>query len=274
MRDILSYADNFKTWTPGMEYAARLAALLEARLTGVYVCPSALGAMPAYDAPQLLSSVIEEIREIESLAHAEAPAFEQRAHELGVRKAAWQVAEGYVPNVLAHLGNWHDLLVLGRDAELPWGTGPLLGSVVLGCHLPCLIVPPGSTQPKFDTIAIAWNGSPEAIRAIHAAAPLLVRAKRIVVLRGREREQFSEIGWNPEFDLGRYFAREDLPFEQRPLETSEDDAGIAILAAAASQRADLLVMGAYGRTRFSEWAFGGATRHVLEAAPLPVLMRH
>jgi nucleotide-binding universal stress UspA family protein len=33
-------------------------------------------------------------------------------------------------------------------------------------------------------------------------------------------------------------------------------------------------MGAYGRTRFSEWVFGGATRYVLTEAPLPVFMRH
>jgi len=33
-------------------------------------------------------------------------------------------------------------------------------------------------------------------------------------------------------------------------------------------------MGAYGRTRFSEWIFGGATRHVLGNACIPVLMRH
>ena len=94
------------------------------------------------------------------------------------------------------------------------------------------------------------------------------------MLYGREREQFSEIGWNPEFNLARYFAREDIAFEHRGLEAGADDAGIAILAAAASQGADLLVMGAYGRTRFSEWMFGGATRHVLAEATLPVLMRH
>jgi len=34
------------------------------------------------------------------------------------------------------------------------------------------------------------------------------------------------------------------------------------------------VMGAYGRARFSEWIFGGATRHVLEHARLPLFMRH
>jgi nucleotide-binding universal stress UspA family protein len=33
-------------------------------------------------------------------------------------------------------------------------------------------------------------------------------------------------------------------------------------------------MGAYGRTRLSEWVLGGATRHMLQHASLPVLMRH
>jgi nucleotide-binding universal stress UspA family protein len=43
--------------------------------------------------------------------------------------------------------------------------------------------------------------------------------------------------------------------------------GAALLA----QAAGLLVMGAYGHTRLRELVFGGATRHVLRAAPLPVL---
>ena len=51
-------------------------------------------------------------------------------------------------------------------------------------------------------------------------------------------------------------------------------AGEALLEAARDVGADLLVMGAYGRSRFSEWALGGATRHVLTHAQMPVLMRH
>ena len=134
--------------------------------------------------------------------------------------------------------------------------------------------PARSEEPKLETIVVAWNGSPEAIRAIHAAAPLLARARRIVVLRGRERDQFSEIGWQPEFDLARYFEREDLKVETIAFRAGAEEAGAELLRAAASQHADLLVMGAYGRTRFSEWMFGGATRHVLTEASLPVLMRH
>jgi nucleotide-binding universal stress UspA family protein len=40
------------------------------------------------------------------------------------------------------------------------------------------------------------------------------------------------------------------------------------------QDADLLVMGAYGHSRFREFLLGGATRDMLEHAAVPVLMAH
>ena len=43
---------------------------------------------------------------------------------------------------------------------------------------------------------------------------------------------------------------------------------------ATDQNADLLVMGAYGHSRFREAILGGATRNMLEQAELPVLMAH
>jgi len=36
--------------------------------------------------------------------------------------------------------------------------------------------------------------------------------------------------------------------------------------------ADLLVMGAYGHSRVREFLFGGVTRDLLAASPLPVFM--
>ena len=47
-----------------------------------------------------------------------------------------------------------------------------------------------------------------------------------------------------------------------------------LLDAALGAAANLLVMGAYGRTRFSEWVFGGATRSLLRDAPFPVFLRN
>jgi len=275
MRDILVHTENFESWTPAVEYAARLAAAMDAALTGVYVCPSPMAAMPAYDAPGLLANLLESTRQLNDLAFAAGNSFVALANRFGVGKAAWQVAEGYLPGVLEHIGNWHDLLVLDRATNAPWGSAPALGNVVLTAGLPCITIPPETTTDfGLDCIALAWNGSAEAIRAIHAARSLLVRSRRVVVLHGEHRHPFSEIGWRPEFNLNDYLQHHGILVEEQPFTTNSDEAGEALLDAAAKLDANMLVMGAYGRTRFSEWVFGGATRHVLGNAVIPVLMRH
>jgi nucleotide-binding universal stress UspA family protein len=48
--------------------------------------------------------------------------------------------------------------------------------------------------------------------------------------------------------------------------------GEAVLAAAQSLGCDLLVKGAYTQSRLRQMIFGGATRHILAHATLPVLM--
>jgi hypothetical protein len=76
---------------------------------------------------------------------------------------------------LHYTGNWHDLLVLARDDADPWAAPAGLAATVLQVDLPCLVVPPGKEQLALDCIAVAWNGSIEAIRALHGALPLLIR---------------------------------------------------------------------------------------------------
>jgi nucleotide-binding universal stress UspA family protein len=78
----------------------------------------------------------------------------------------------------------------------------------------------------------------------------------------------------PPFDVLAWLAQHDVRVTVKPILAPDDRAGEAILAAAGEVGADLLVMGAYGRSRFSEWAFGGVTRTVLHEATLPVLMRN
>jgi nucleotide-binding universal stress UspA family protein len=50
--------------------------------------------------------------------------------------------------------------------------------------------------------------------------------------------------------------------------------GEALLSLAADHQCDLLVLGAYGHSRFRETLLGGVTRTVLESMTLPVLMAH
>jgi len=78
----------------------------------------------------------------------------------------------------------------------------------------------------------------------------------------------------PELDIVDYLNHQGVSADARDLSDSDADAGAAILKAAAESGADLIVMGAFGRSRFKEWILGGATRHVLENMTVPVFMAH
>jgi nucleotide-binding universal stress UspA family protein len=278
MRDILVFSESFKRWGGSVEYAARLACAFDAHLTGIWVCASPMAALPSFEEPGLFAEVLNATLDLEKEAAASAAAFGAHVLQLGQRKASWQVAEGYVPESLAIAGSWHDLLVVGRSDHAAWGALPSVGNIVLGVGgLPCIVVPeqPSTPVPALDTVAIAWNGSTEALRAVHAALPLLQGARRIVVLQGEQRPPVRMAAWLPPFDLAGYLLRHGMTAESRPLQgDSEDDVGAALLGAAAEVGAGLLVMGAYGHTRFREWVLGGVTQHVLAHATLPVLLRH
>lgn len=278
MRDILVYSESFKRWGAGVEYAARLARIFDAHLTGIWVCASPTASIPILEEPELLAGLLDAAISLEREAFASAASFTGHVLKLGQRKAAWQVAEGDVPEALALAGCWHDLLVVERTDRTVWGTTAALGNLVLGVDgLPCIAVPADVTRrdPDADAVAIAWNGSAEAMRAVHAALPLLRRARRVAILRGEQHPPAGMTAWQPPFDLAEYLLRHGVSTETRAIAGgSEEDIGAALLRAADEAGAALLVMGAYGHSRFHEWVLGGVTRHVIEHADMPVLLRH
>lgn len=275
MYDVMVYSESFRTWAPSVEYAARLAAAFDAHLTGVCVCPSPSIGLSSYDAPNISRDLFDATLQLEDEAFAAGPSFVAFADQLGAKKAAWQVAEGDVPPALELIGNWHDLLILGRTSDTPWGSPASVGNIVLGAGMPCLVVPPGGTKlVALDCIVLAWNGSSEALRAIHSALPLLARARRVVILRGEQHPPLIMARWQPYFDLAGYLLRHGIQAESLFLSNNDAEIGTILLEAATQVDADIFVMGGYGHTRFSEWVLGGATRHVLNNATIPVLMRH
>lgn len=275
MQDILVYIDNFRQpWKPAIEYAGRLAANIGAALSGAYIYPSPLYTAPRYSSPALIDAIFENARTLETDAAAAREPFLTWAKATGVARASWHVAEGYVPDALAQIGTWHDLLVLDINEDETWGSPSDIATLVMSAHLPSIVVPSSAGEAKIECVALAWNGAPEAVRAIHAALPLLSLAKRVVLLRGEQRSAFLDITWKPAFEIDAHLARHGIRFDEIALGADDEHAGEALLEAAHKVDADMLVMGAYGRTRFSEWALGGATRYVLNHAHLPIFMRH
>jgi len=141
---------------------------------------------------------------------------------------------------------------------------------------PMLVVP--STGPFLDVgtcVLIAWNGSAQAAEAVIRGMAFLAAAQRVVVLTGDEgREKLPANSPHPPLDIAAYLKRHGIQAEMRHTDAASADAGSAILETARDVTADLIVMGAFGRSRLREWVLGGATRTVLDHMHIPVLMAH
>jgi len=177
--------------------------------------------------------------------------------------------EGLPEEVLTDWGRTADLVVLSQpardDDDRP------AEELVLGLGRPVLMVPYAGEFPTMgESVAVAWNGSREAARALQSAMPFLVRAKKVfligVDLEGRARASIERLAPN----LARHGV--DVRLERIP------SAGLAVgdvlLNAVADCGADLLVMGAYGHSRTRELVFGGATRSLFGHMTAPTLFAH
>ena len=133
---------------------------------------------------------------------------------------------------------------------------------------PVLVMPMEARGAIGDTVVIAWKDSVEAVRAVAAAQPFLAKAKRVTLA------SVTESGHDETAPaMADYLARAGLPVELAKPTLDSREVGEALLDAAAGEGV-LLVMGAYGRWRWREWVFGGATDYVLRHAAIPVLMVH
>ncbi|WP_421726620.1 universal stress protein [Bauldia sp.] len=148
----------------------------------------------------------------------------------------------------------------------------LIEALLFQAGVPTLIAPyAGSEDFDTDVAVVAWNGSPAAGRSVRAAMPLLSMAKEVVVVIV---DEGRPIAGEPGADIGAYLARHDLAVTVRTIDNYPGGSGEAILSFAADARASWLVMGGYGHSRLREFLLGGATRHILANATLPVLMSH
>jgi nucleotide-binding universal stress UspA family protein len=147
-----------------------------------------------------------------------------------------------------------------------------LAQLLLSAGRPLILSP---AEPKSDaprTIAIAWKATPESARAVAASIPLLVQADKVVVLTA------SELGDDDDENATRgvisHLRWHGVKAELREVLPAGRPASEAVLDAVRDTRADLLVMGAYGRGRLSQIVFGGFTQRVLTNTELPVFLLH
>jgi len=231
----------------------------------------------------MMASYVTQLEEEgERLAEKARARFEAAVEERGIAlapmdrdegrvTASWREFEGLEGQVLGDYGRLFDLVVIGRGFGYPWSDWDAMCEAALfECGRPVLITPAGRPQSVGEHAVIAWNGSTETARTIALAMPALTRAKRVTVL--------SVEGWavpGPDGgQMARHLTRNGIEASARSVPPKGRTPGQAIVEEARDEGADLLVKGAYTQSRLRQLVFGGATRHILYSAELPVIMAH
>ncbi len=273
-RDILLCVEPVRPGSVLIENAVRFAKKREANLTGLY--PLEFPEFPGYVAAQLPKEVIDRNRSyfMEHANEAEA-AFREACTSAGIHWD-WHCVEGERAQTVIEKGRLSDLVLLaGAQDDGESATGESSGRIMLECGRPVLLLP--STPIPEDTgsrVLVAWNGRREAVRAVHDALSLLESANWVKILMVNPDKNAPDYEDLPGSELCRHLARHGVNAEAKEVAARGKSDGATLLAMAKEENADLIVMGAYGHSRWRELVIGGVTDYVLRHATLPVFLSH
>lgn len=220
----------------------------------------------------------------ETLAHAQDEAVRIETAARGALEASdlrWGLESlvaqaASVTSIVANRARFSDLVVMPKPygPDLPADAPALIEAAMFQGNAPVLVL--GGDAPVVTTperVVIAWNESNEALAAVRRALPLLNAAAEVdICIVAPERRPADAA--DPGAELAAMLTRHGVQVEVCIVPQTTTRVSEAITRHAIDRDAGLLVMGAYGHSRFREAILGGATRNMLEHAPLPVLMAH
>lgn len=174
-------------------------------------------------------------------------------------------------------GRLSDMVVVGRSMN---GVNIIYDDALVASLFdtgrPVLVVPyiqgPLPREWEHKIIALPWNSSLEAARALYNAMPLLEKAEKVHVLIAHNHNATSRIA--DEAAVIEYLQAHGVAADAIIIDRGNCSAGEALLGKAKELKADLLVMGAYGHTRAREMILGGVTQYMLKKSDIPLLLSH
>ncbi|MBD3826843.1 MULTISPECIES: universal stress protein [Stenotrophomonas] len=184
-----------------------------------------------------------------------------------------RVWEGPVDQVLPQ-ARCVDLTILGLHRDDPGIEDTLVSSLLVESGVPLLLVPPDACDAVPRHVVIAWKNTKEAIRAVHDALPLLIAAQRVHLLYIDSDPDDPSREDDAGLRLVTHLQRHGVAASPVHRGYEEGGAGPAILNFLKESGADCIVAGGYGRSRASEFLFGGVTRTLIRHSPIPVLLAH
>jgi nucleotide-binding universal stress UspA family protein len=268
------------------EIAFRLAARFGAHLTALHVRPDVSAMVMAAGAEALAATATmnwamdlsEALTAKQDQAKAEFMATGLR-HHLSVADspetsaspgAVWEEQMGHVSSIIASRARFCDLVVLGRsDRVIDAPHSDAIEQTLIQSGRPVLLAPAAPPEVLGETIAVAWNGSAQAVRALAAALPFLRQARQAHVII------VGDGGATNGDELLAYLRLHGIAATLKSIPSvTGASLGGQILSAAREEGADLVVLGGYGQAPWRQALFGGTTSELVGVSMLPLLLAH
>ncbi len=168
-----------------------------------------------------------------------------------------------------------DIVLFGKPhGASHWGAD-LAGTVLIQSGRPLLIVPPTLQNARIgDRVIIAWNNTRESARAVFNSLDLIRNALSVRVVTHIRDETERELAEASNDALVTALRRHGFEVSGEVSQAGGIGMSEELLSRMAEHQCDLLVMGGYGHTRFSELIFGGVSREILHRTAVPTLLSH
>jgi nucleotide-binding universal stress UspA family protein len=145
-------------------------------------------------------------------------------------------------------------------------------SVVFESGRPAILVPPSARSARIDHIAIAWDGSRVAARALHDALQLLPAGGRATVMTVEDEKPLAQEGLAAV--LVSWLAKRGIEASATEIKLGKKSIGDALQDTAIARGAQLMAMGGFGHSRLRDFILGGATTEIMNQLKVPTLLSH
>lgn len=267
-----------RTKLSGIDDAVALAAALESRISAIACevkvpAPASPLGSALLNVPALVSA---ELKKSVAAAAQELAEFQKAAEQRGVFQEVIleKCTTPEFPDLVTDYARLRDLTVVPMpdvDTVERW----LAETLIFGSGRPTVVLPERPRWSKavaLNTVVVAWDFSRNSARAVADALPLLKKAKLVCILTVNNEKVFTSGRSGAE--LAKYLARHGINVVLDEVDAAGRDIATVFESHLTLRDADLLVMGAYGHSRFREFVLGGATRSMLVRPPVPVFLSH
>ncbi|MDP6344789.1 MAG: universal stress protein [Alphaproteobacteria bacterium] len=182
---------------------------------------------------------------------------------------SWREGEGVESEIVGDYGRLFDLIVVGRSetgTSVDW-KATLEAALFESGRL--VLLASNQVPERFGGhIVIAWNGATETASTIALSMPFLSAAEKVTLLT----VEGGTVPGPSADEVARHLGRNGIEATTMTAAPGRRSIGEAMVAEAAAAGGDLLIKGAFTNSRLRQMIFGGATRDIVNASELPVLM--